>query len=181
MELDSQTLRSVWWKGAIGSAIKGIPQGLMLGLLGAGLLFGGIYALGALAPALAGSLAADFGAFLYAGTPAVATSLAAGAVPAFSLASMNVLPIVALNMVLTAVGNFLTGGKIACNAYKQDIEHRMNEVRISQIEAREQAPAPSVAPSRTVQAIVAQGPRQQTSHAAAEEVRASAPSSAAIH
>lgn len=186
MELDPQTLRSVWWKGAIGSALKGIPQGLMLGLLGASLLCGGIALLGSIGATsgIALGLAKAFGGFLY--SSATAQALAAGTlstVPAFGLATLNVLPIVALNTVLTSVGNFLTGGQIACNAYKQDVEHRMNHARIRQLEAREQVVEATLArtPSQAIQAVLTRGPRAQQSYEAAEAARSTSANGTILH
>lgn len=171
MELDPQTLRAVWWKGALTAALKGIPQGVLLGVLGAAILIGGIYAVSAMgASGFAFELAKDFGSFLFSnsGTAALAAT-GATALPAFSFGALNILPLVALNTVLTAVGNFLTGGQIACNAYKQEVEHTMNERRISRIEAREQRLEHAVATSSGIKRIVAQGPRSQQSHANAAE------------
>ncbi len=183
MELDQQTVGKVWWKGALEGAVKGIPQGIMLGAIGAALLFGGLYALGALGGmGVASSLAASFGTFLFS-TGAATNAVAAGSTLAhFSLAVFNPLPIIALNTILTSVGNFLTGGDIAVNAYKQDVEHRMNEARITQIEGRELTLQQQMqAQSRTIQNILAQGPRGATSFSKAEEERKELPADRTIH
>lgn len=159
---------SVWWGGAISSAIKGIPQGLMLGLLGFGLLVGTIYLLAAI-PATAAiglGLGKAFGTFIFAeAIPAAATAL-----PALSLSTINILPVVALNAVLTVVGNFLTGGDMAVAKHQQEVDHAKNEVRINAIEGREKKieqvlsqhlsehKREAVTP-RHVQQILEQGPR----------------------
>lgn len=164
---------SVWWKGAFSAALKGIPQGLLLGAIGFGVLTAGIFALGAVAPAfVATSLAGPFGSFLFNMTPAIAETFAAGTMPAFSLALFNPVPVIALNTVLTAVGNFLTGGNIAVNAYKQDVEHRMNEARISRLESRELGLDHEIpTASRTAQKIISAGPRTASSFRETEETR----------
>lgn len=137
MEIDKQTRSRVWWQGAISSAIKGIPQGIMLGLLGAGVLFGGIFLIQAFGAApLAFEIAKDFGSFLF--SNAAVAEMAAGSMPAFGLAAINVIPVVALNAVLTIVGNFLTGGDMAVNKHQQEVDHEHNNLRIRAIEGREQ-------------------------------------------
>lgn len=181
--MDSKDVSRAWWKGAISSAIKGIPQGLLLGAIGFAVLTAGILALGAIAPVFTATwLAGPFGSFIFANIPAVTTAFAAHTMPAFSLAILNPLPVIALNTVLTAVGNFLTGGDIAVNAYKQDFEHRLNETRIARIEARELQLEQSLPRSRTVQKIVEAGPRHQSSFQHAEETRdAHEPKGPTIH
>lgn len=174
MEVDSQTLRHVWWKGAISGALKGIPQGLMLGAIGFGVLAAGIYLFGATA------LVGSFGSFLFGDAAAAAAAITAGNVGAF-IGTLSPVTFIALNTVLTSVGNFLTGGTMACNAYKQDVEHRMNETRIDQLEARGMAHMPSFVPSRTVKTIISQGTRQQQSFASAEQARAENSTTPALH
>jgi hypothetical protein len=172
MELDSQTLRSVWWKGAISGALKGIPQGLLLGALGFGLIAGGIYLFGAT------SLVGTFGSFLFGDAAAATAAMTAGNIGSF-IGTLSPLTFVVLNTALTVAGNFLTGGQIACNTYKQEAEHQQNAARIRQLEVRTQQLAPDPTTSRTVQAILAQGPR--TSHAHAEQLRNQAPSQPTLH
>lgn len=156
MELDQQTLRRVWWRGAIGAAIRGIPQGMVLGVIGAVALWG----LGTLIPPLGAAL----GAFVFT-----------------TGGGLNLLPMIALNTVLTSIGNFLTGGKIACNAYKQEVEHQMNETRISALEAREQMRDQTIPQSRGLRTILARGPRAGQSFAHAEETREQSSDSPTLH
>jgi hypothetical protein len=185
MELDPQTVSSVWWKGALGGALKGIPQGLLLGVIGFGVLVVGTYALAAFGvTGLAATMMHGLGGFLFteAGAASISAGIAAGSASGFSLAALSPIPFIALNTVLTIAGNFLTSGQSAVNAYKQDVEHRMNDARITAIESREQMLEEVVTPSRAVQKILAQGPRNKGSFAAAEAEReASAPASPTIH
>jgi hypothetical protein len=148
MEHAQKSKSAVWWEGATSGALRGIPQGLLLGLGGALLLWG----LAAAFPVL--GLAEVFQGFLFVGETAAA--------------GINPIGFVALNTVLTAVGNFLTGGDIAVNKYQQEIDHARNEQRIHAIEGRERQveqvvsqhlvhehhPAP-----RHVQKILEGGPR----------------------
>ncbi|MBN8542634.1 MAG: hypothetical protein J0M34_00020 [Alphaproteobacteria bacterium] len=169
MELDKQTRSKVWWGGAISSALKGIPQGLLLGAIGAGVLFGGIYLLGLSGISIFGfsgaGLAQAFGSFLY--------TVPAGGV-ATTTSMISPWPVIALNTVLTAVGNFLTGGDLAVAQYKQQVDHEHNNQRIRAIEGREQQMEQIVArhlndanhhthetpkTSQRVQNILEEGPR----------------------
>jgi hypothetical protein len=163
MELDQQTKSGVWWKGAISSALKGIPQGLMLGLIGFAVLTGGIYLFGAT------SLVGTFGSFLFGSTAAATEAIAAGSIGSF-IGALNPLTFVALNTVLTLVGNFLTGGDMAVAKHQQEVDHAKNEVRIRAIEGREKQMEHIVArhlthdhqPQTTpqhVQQILSEGPR----------------------
>jgi hypothetical protein len=170
MENDTQARSGVWWRGAASAALKGIPQGIMLGAIASVLLFGGIWAVGALGfTATATMLATSFGSFLYTGAPAFA-------------GIFNPVPIIIFNTVLTSIGNFLTGGAIAVNKYQQEMDHERNEVRISQIEAREQALEKMVGkPSATIQALVDKGPRNQQSFAEAATASKEAKGTPVIH
>jgi hypothetical protein len=190
MELDPKTISRVWWKGAATSAAKGIPQGLMLGAIAAVVLFGVIAGAMLLAPTapIAMTTAQAFGGFLYSHSVAVALAtegltMATATSLVTSIASISLVPIMLFNTVLTSVGNFLTGGKIAVNAYKQDIEHRMNEARITQVEQRQLQLAPQApARSQAVQRILANGPRNTANFAQAETERAAdAPNGQTIH
>lgn len=152
MEIDGRTKSQVWWGGAIKSALKGIPQGILLGIGGALLLWG----LAVAFPAL--GLFTVFEGFLFAGT---ATNIA-----------LNPIGFIALNTALTIAGNFLLGGDQAVAEYKGKVDHLHNEARISQLEGREQMVEQALgAQSQSVQRILAQGPRAQGSHVAAEEIR----------
>lgn len=179
MELTPQERRRVWWGGAIGSALKGIPQGIMLGVLGYALLLGAVYALAALFPPVGLGLAGSFGTFLFANgaltTAAVGGITTVTALPALTWAAINPLPVIALNAVLTVVGNFLTGGKIAVGDYVQKIDHQANVERIRQLEGRqyvmEQIVDKTTSP-KIAESVLARGPRNVQSFVAAEEARA---------
>ena len=180
-QLDPQTKSSVWWRGAISSAVKGIPQGLLLGLIGFAVLTGGMYLFGAT------GLVGSFGSFLFGDATAALTAIEGAKIGAF-VASLNPLTFVALNTVLTFVGNFLTGGDMAVAKYQQEVDHAKNEVRISAIEGREkhmeqivsqhisdpvhhqhaQQPTP-----RHVQQIIEQGPRVKVEKEAHKDIAAS--------
>ena len=135
MELNPQAKSRIWWRGAFSNAFAGIPQGILLGVLGYALLVTTVFAIAAFFPAVGLGLAQSFGPFLFGG--AGVSALAAGTMPAFSLAILNPLPVVALNAVLTVAGNFLTGGKIAIGDYQQKIDHAENVARIIKLEARQ--------------------------------------------
>lgn len=145
-------MRHVWWKGALSSAAKGIPQGILLGFGGALLMWGAM----ALAPATLGT---------------VFTGMLFGGASSFTLATFSPLPFIALNTALTIVGNFLLGGQIACNAYKQQVDHDANATRLDRIEAREQMLEQKLAPSASIKQLVSQGPRHASSFATAEIAR----------
>ncbi|MFM9890857.1 MAG: hypothetical protein ACKVOE_09525 [Rickettsiales bacterium] len=187
MELDPQEVSRVWWKGAFSSALKGIPQGLFLGLLAATAMYGliaGMLLVGGPIGAVGLSVAQGMGGFIYTGAASQALAgatagSALGIVTSFS--SFSVAAMVALNGVLSAVGNFMSGGKIAVNAYKQEFDHKQNEARLDRIESREIALEECVTPSRHVQKILAAGPRQRDSFASAEEGRAAEPTAPTIH
>lgn len=178
MDLDPAVKSRVWWKGAITSAIKGIPQGLMLGAIAAGVLIGGLYLLSAMGAAgIAGYVGTAFNYFLFnMQNAAVASQLATQTLPVVtSLAIFNPLPIIALNTILTSIGNFLSGGDSAVNAYKQQVDHDANVARLERLEGRELALEEAIATSPTIKKILAEGPRSK-SYSAAEETRDVAPS-----
>lgn len=174
MGLNPEEMSRIWWKGALKSALKGIPQGLMLGIGGACLLFSTIALLGGIGATagLALGISQAFGGFLYSAAT-TATLATATAVPAFSLASINILPIVALNTVLTVVGNFITGGDMAVNTYKQDMEHKINEARLARLESHEIAPQQEAARplSASLRRILAQGSCKPGAKIDAEQYR----------
>lgn len=174
MEAENISKRSVWWRGALSGALKGIPQGLLLGALGFALLVGGMYAAGALGFAgAATTLGTSFGTFLFSS----GTSFAAG-LPAFSWTMLNPLPFIALNTALTMVGNFLTGGDIAVAKHQQEVDHARNEARINAIEGREmmlERAVDTLHPNAKWLDILEKGPRHKTSHVAAVEEEAQAP------
>lgn len=180
MEETEKSKLSVWLGGAVSSAIKGIPQGILLGLGGALMLWGLAVAL----PTL--GLFATFEGFLFTGTAAAI--------------GINPIPFTALNTVLTIVGNALLGGDMAVNKRQQEIDHAKNEARISAIEAREQAveqvsahprsvrvdsiirsgpcptkPALDQPSTVTVDSILRDGAKTQDSFAVAEDMRDAAP------
>ncbi len=180
MELSPQERSRVWWRGALKSAVKGIPQGLLLGVLGFALLVGAIYGLAALFPVTALGLASSFGPFVFSTeamtiiSPPLGSGIAA-ALPALGWSMLNPLPVIALNAVLTIAGNFISGGKIAVGDYQQQVDHAANKERIGQLEARERALEEVVGMGRTsriAQSIIARGQRTRTSFASAEESRA---------
>lgn len=105
----------------------------MLGAIGFGLLVGAIYLMAAipLTATIGLELGKAFGTFIFA-------SQVGAALPALSFSALNALPVIALNTVLTAVGNFLTGGDLAVAQYKQQVDHAHNNQRIRNIEGREQ-------------------------------------------
>ena len=180
MELNPQAKSRIWWRGAFSNAFAGIPQGILLGVLGYALLVTTVFAISAAFPAVGLGLAQSFGPFLFGG--AGVSALAAGTMPAFSLAILNPLPVVALNAVLTVAGNFLTGGKIAIGDYQQKIDHAENVARIERLESR--TLNPTLTPptrSRALDTILAQGAKNTESFAAAEEARAEAPSSKTLN
>lgn len=151
----------------------------MYGLIAGMLLIGGpIGAIGL-------SVAQGMGGFIYTGaaSQALAGATAASALGIVtSFSNFSIAAIVALNGVLGAVGDFMSGGEIAVNAYKQDFEHKQNETRLDRIESREMALEQHIgAPSRCMQKILAAGPRSATSFQNAEEQRAQAPTSPTIH
>lgn len=157
----------IWLKGAFAAAVKSIPYSIVLGGLGALVLFGGLWALGSIpaTAAFATTLAENFGGFLYA-EGAAATAVAS---------TLNPIPIIALNMALNFVGGLLSGGQQAVQAYEQEQLHSEQEVRLRSLEGREKALEEAIYPSRTSRAaanLVEQGPRTQTSFAAAEATRA---------
>ncbi|MFZ4126072.1 MAG: hypothetical protein ACOYJ2_08420 [Rickettsiales bacterium] len=169
MELTKQERDAIYWRGAIGGAIKGIPQGLMLGALAACVLFGGIYAFGFFAGPAAAQLAYGFGSFLFTtGISAGATTLPT--IGANIFAVFNPIPVIVLNTVLTAIGNFLSGGDQAVAAAKQQKQNDYLDAKLMQVEGRERQieqvisqhlahePQPLTAP-RHVQKILEEGPR----------------------
>jgi len=174
MELNQQDLSNVWWKGALTGAAKGIVQGLLLGALAGLALYAGVAALGAAGfVGAANGLAGAFGSFIYAGSSATGFTFAT---------AFNPTVIIIFNTVLTSIGNFITGGASAVDAYKQDANQRMNEARISQIESREMALEQTIAsPSRSLQKIIAAGPRNATSFRDAQEQREQTSMTPTIH
>jgi hypothetical protein len=173
IELTPQEKSHVWWSGAIKSAIHGIPQGLMLGALSAVVLFGAIVALNAIFPAFAFGLAHAMGGFLFSSSAAAAVGSAAHAIPAaaLSLSALNLVPFMAFNVVGSMIGNFMTGGKIALGDYQQRVDHARNEVRIGELETREQLVEQAIGVNPKLQTILNRGPRTVESFAAAEESR----------
>lgn len=178
MGFEGTSTRSVWWRGAITSAIKGLPQGLLLGALGFALLVGGIYAAGALGlTGVATTLGSSFGGFLFTGGANAGAAFASG-LPPFALSLLNPLPFIALNAALTMVGNFLTGGYIAVAKHQQEIDHARNKARIDAIEGRErllEQAVDTLHPNTKWLDILEKGPRTKTGFVAAEEEAAHAP------
>ena len=124
------------------------------------------------------SIAEAFAGFLTLNPSAVA-GWAGGIVP---LASFSAIPLAIFSGVSGMLGNLLGSGNDAVNAYKQDVEHRMNEARISQIESREMALEQTlISPARGIQKIIAAGPRTANSFRDAEEQRVQAPTTPTIH
>ena len=173
MELTAKEQNSIYWRGAIDGAIKGIPQGILLGVIGFGLLVGSIYAVQAIG--LAGVttwMMNGLGGFLFQqGSYTVAATAGTAVIPpAFNLAALSPLPFIALNAVLTIVGNFLTGGTQAVAEAKQQKQNDYLDAKLMQVEGREQqieqvvsrrlvhehTPAPT---PRHVQHILEEGPR----------------------
>lgn len=163
MELTAKEKNAIYWGGAIKGAIAGIPQGLLLGALGFGLLAGGIYLFGAT------SLVSTFGTFLFGSVGAATEAIAAGNIGAF-IGALNPLTFVALNTVLTLVGNFLTGGNQAVAEAKQAKQNAYLDAKMMQIEGRERQVEQLVTqhlvrehePAQTprhVQKILEEGPR----------------------
>lgn len=169
-EIPAQEKSRIWWKGALKGALRGVPQGLLLGTLGFAVLVGGLYAFGATA------LVGSFGTFLFSDAVAASDAITAGNFGGF-LSALGPAPFILLNTVLTSVGNFITGGDIAVAAHKQDIEHSMNEARIERIESREIALEQDIVatPSRVARKIIAAGPRHSGSFREAAEAREQQP------
>jgi hypothetical protein len=167
MNIEAHDLSKVWWRGALTGAAKGLVTGLVVGAAAAVTLQ---FVLIPLFPMLGlPSIASAFAGFLTL-TPGVAG------------ASFSALPLAIFSAVTGTLGNALSSGRIAVNAYKQDVEHRMNEARISQIEQREMALGSLVGtPSRGVQKILASGPRTTTGFRDAEENREQPPISPTVH
>lgn len=176
MDVSPEKLSSVWWKGTLKGGVKGLLVGLLVGAAAAVTLQ---FVLIPLLPAIGlPAIAEAFAGFLTL-TPSAAAGWAGGVVP---LASFSAIPLAIFSGVSGMLGNLLGSGSDAVNAYKQDVEHRMNEARISQIESREIALEQSMpVTSRGLQRIIAAGPRHATSFRDAEEQRAQAPTSPTIH
>lgn len=183
MESEVTSTRGVWWRGALTSAVKGLPQGLLLGGIGFALIVGGIYAAGALGfGAAASGVASSFGSFLFSGGAAASAAFASG-LPAFSFSLLNPLPFIALNTALTMVGNFLTGGDIAVAKHQQEVDHARNEARINAIEGREmllEQAVDTLHPNTKWLDILQKGPRAKTGFVAAEEAAAAEPVKAPV-
>ncbi|MBX9727266.1 MAG: hypothetical protein K2X09_08370 [Rickettsiales bacterium] len=171
MDTSPEKLSNVWWKGTLKGGLKGLMVGLLVGAAAAlTLQFVLIPLFPAIAEAFAGFLTL---------TPSAAAGWAGGVVP---LASFSAIPLAIFSGVSGMLGNLLGSGNDAVNAYKQDVEHRMNEMRISQIESREMALEQIIpSPSRSVQKIIAAGPRNTASFQSAEEQRAQTPTTPTIH
>ena len=176
MDISPEKLSNVWWKGTLKGGLKGLAVGLLVGAAAALTLQ---FVLIPLLPAIGlPSIAEAFAGFLTL-TPSAAAGWAGGVVP---LASFSAIPLAIFSGVSGMLGNLLGSGNDAVNAYKQDVEHRMNEMRISQIESREMALEHIMPlPSRSVQKIIAAGPRSATSFQNAEEQRAQTPTPPNIH
>lgn len=185
MELNSKIGSSIWWKGALKGALKGLLIGAAIGIASAVLFQAAIIpATIALAQAtgwaeLAG-IANIFSGFLTLQPLSVITTWTNAIVP---WSAFSVIPFALFNGGISAITGLLTGGNIAVNAYKQDVDHRMNEARINQIEARELQLEQTMPPrSRTVQDIIVAGPRMTTSFERAEGERsAAAPQTPTMH
>lgn len=180
MEIDPAEKSRVWWSGALKSAAKGIPQGILLGLLGAGVIWGALTVL-PMIPVVSGIAAPIIQAF-------TGFIFAPGATVGFL--PLAPWPFVMMNTVLTAVGNFLVGGDLAVAKHQQEVDHAHNDARIRAIESREHMVEQAVGehlvqpPQRSmvVDSIIRTGPRPQQSYAAAEDAReAQAPQGPTIH
>src|SRR5262249_46992440 len=139
MELDHETKRRVWWQGTIKGAVRGLFFGLIAGAATALILqFALIPLFPVIGPAFAGFLTLS---------------------PGVAGAAFSPVPLAIFSGLSGMLGNALANGKIACNAYKQEVEHRMNEERIDAIEVREQALEQTITPSHAVRQALAKGPR----------------------
>lgn len=167
MEMTPQEKSRVWWHGAVKSAIKGIPQGIILGAVSVVALFGIVGCMIAFGgPLIAGwglTIAHGMGMFMlsqsglatfttatahaaavaaaaHATAGATTLAMAHAALPTFlSFGSIGFAPIVAFNAILGVVGNLMNGGKIAVGDYQQQVDHAKNEHRIAHLQERELA------------------------------------------
>jgi hypothetical protein len=159
MDVSPETLSNVWWKGTLKGGVKGLLVGLLVGTAAAVTLQ---FALIPLLPAIGlPAIAEAFAGFLTL-TPSAAAGWAGGIVP---LASFSAIPLAIFSGVSGMLGNLLGSGNDAVNAYKQDVEHRMNEERISRIESREIALEQSfTGASPAIKSIVNNGPRSRSTY-----------------
>jgi hypothetical protein len=165
MELDPAVKSHVWWKGTIKGAVKGLLSGLVIGAASAILLqFVLIPMFPVIGPAFAGFLTL---------TPALVAS---------HTAAFSAIPLAIFSGLSGMIGAAIGSGRAAVAAYKQDTEHKMNEAAIGELAQREQMLEAAVTqPSRSVQSILASGPRQRDSFSAAEEARSAEAATPTIH
>lgn len=166
MNLSEQEKGRVWWGGALKGALKGIPQGLLIGIGAAALLaFVAI-------PLLPG-LAAGIAPFLtFAGAPAFLT------VPHAAGAAFFPIPLMIFNTAITMAANAVTMGNAAVQAYHQQKHNSMYEARITALEQM----VPTVSQdidlqpqaSRAMAEALAKGPRNEQSFEEAEQQREAA-------
>lgn len=159
--MEKEATNAVWWRGALKGALQGIPLGIVIGVAAAALL-------AFVAIPLVPSLAPVVGSFLsFSGAPELLT-IPTTTVPFFPV------PLLFFNTAITVAANFISGGNLAVAQHRQQIDHAQNEARIQALESRELAIEQSLTTSKTLQNIVAQGPRAVQSFADAEVQRSSA-------
>ena len=145
--MESQSTRSIWWKGALKSAAYNFAAGLAIGLVAA--------------------------AAIYAFVPATLFGASMSGVLGFvtSANAFSPLPLMAFNSIISgAIGQ-------AVAAAQQQHLNVANVEMIRELDGRTRALEEFIAPSAGVKKIIAAGPRTQTSYRDAEEQRAAQPAS----
>jgi hypothetical protein len=149
--MESQSTRSIWWKGALKSAAYNFAAGLAVGLVAA--------------------------AAIYAFVPATLLGASMSGVLGFvsSAGAFSPLPLMAFNSIISGAIGLFTGGSQAVAAAQQQHLNISNVEMIRELDGRTRALEEFIAPSASVKKIIAAGPRTQTNYRDAEEQRAAQP------
>jgi hypothetical protein len=166
MELTPQERSQVWWRGTIKGAVKGALIGIAAGVAAALLLEF------ALIP-LFSELGPVFNAFLT-------------MTPGVSGAAFSTIPLAIFSGVSGLFGAMFTAGDQAVAAYKEQKEHALQDMKLAQVEGREQmveqVVSRAMAQPHNLQAGLSNTPGTRISAAEAEISRLqNAPSSLSLH
>jgi hypothetical protein len=157
MELNPSEKRHVWLKGALKSGLKAVAVGLVTGLIAATAIY-------TLVPATL------FGASMASVTGFVTASSA-----------FSPLPLMVFNSFISGAIGLFTGGGQAVEAYHQSKHNRRDEAKLMELDGRIHTLEQTITPSRNIQKIIENGPRQAASFQTAEAERAPSATGPTLH